>query len=102
MNRTLDLASALEGSTRQGGEADPNGCNFRSVLTIAFQFTFDNHTRDNVASMARQYVRNIVGSIQRVALAIAPRPGSSICPISAPTSPEALTLVRWISRSYRY
>ena len=102
MNRTLDLASALEGSTRQGGEADPNGCHFRSVLTIAFQFTFDNHTRDNVASMARQYVRDIVGSIQRVALAIAPRPDSSISPISAPTSPEALTLVRWISRSYRY
>ncbi|KAL0774967.1 hypothetical protein Bca101_040119 [Brassica carinata] len=101
VNRTLDLASALEGSTRQGGEADPNGYNFRSVLTIAFQFTFDNHTRDNVASMARQYVRNIVGSIQRLALAIAPRPGSSICPISAPTSPEALTLVRWISTSYR-
>ncbi|KAL0721096.1 hypothetical protein Bca4012_035695 [Brassica carinata] len=100
-NRTLDLASALEGSTRQAGEADPNGCNFRSVVTIAFQFTFDNHTRDNVASMARQYVRSIVGSIQRVALAIAPRPGSSISPISAPTSPEALTLVRWISRSYR-
>ncbi|CAH8365575.1 unnamed protein product [Eruca vesicaria subsp. sativa] len=98
-NRTLDLASALEGSKHQ---ADPNGCNFRSVLTIAFQFTFDNHTRDNVASMARQYVRNIVGSIQRVALAIAPpRPGSSISSISAPTSPEALTLVRWISRSYR-
>ncbi|CAF2290485.1 unnamed protein product [Brassica napus] len=86
VNRTLDLASALEGSTRQGGEADPNGCHFRSVLTIAFQFTFDNHTRDNVASMARQYVRNIVGSIQRVALAIAPRPDSSISPISAPTS----------------
>ncbi|CAF2095551.1 BnaA05g09120D [Brassica napus] len=100
-NRTLDLASALEGSTRQGSEADTNGCNFRSVVTIAFQFTFDNHTRDNVASMARQYVRSIVGSIQRVALAIAPRPGSSISPVSAPTSPEALTLVRWISRSYR-
>ncbi|CAN6996132.1 unnamed protein product [Brassica rapa subsp. trilocularis] len=100
-NRTLDLASVLEGSTRQGSEADPNGCNFRSVVTIAFQFTFDNHTRDNVASMARQYVRSIVGSIQRVALAIAPRPGSCISPVSAPTSPEALTLVRWISRSYR-
>ncbi|EOA26257.1 hypothetical protein CARUB_v10022629mg [Capsella rubella] len=99
-NRTLDLASALEGSTRQEGEADPNGCNFRSVITIAFQFTFDNHSRDSVASMARQYVRSIVGSIQRVALAIAPRPGSSISPISVPTSPEALTLVRWISRSY--
>ncbi|CAD5320367.1 unnamed protein product [Arabidopsis thaliana] len=99
-NRTLDLASALEGSTRQAGEADPNGCNFRSVLTIAFQFTFDNHSRDSVASMARQYVRSIVGSIQRVALAIAPRPGSNISPISVPTSPEALTLVRWISRSY--
>jgi homeobox-leucine zipper protein len=41
-------------------------------------------------------VRNVVGSIQRVALAITPRPGS----MQLPTSPEALTLVRWITRSY--
>ncbi|KAG7598752.1 Homeobox-like domain superfamily [Arabidopsis suecica] len=90
-SRTRDLASSLDGSTKTDSET-----NSRLVLTIAFQFTFDNHSRDNVATMARQYVRNVVGSIQRVALAITPRPGS----MQLPTSPEALTLVRWITRSY--
>ncbi|XP_010538268.1 PREDICTED: homeobox-leucine zipper protein ATHB-14 [Tarenaya hassleriana] len=100
--RTLDLASALEGSTREASaEAERSGYNHRSVLTIAFQFTFDSHSRDNVASMARQYVRSVVGSIQRVALAIAPSLGSNLGPFPLPTSPEALTLVRWISQSYR-
>ncbi|CAE5958902.1 unnamed protein product [Arabidopsis arenosa] len=90
-SRTRDLASSLDGSTKTDSETYS-----RLVLTIAFQFTFDNHSRDNVATMARQYVRNVVGSIQRVALAITPRPGS----MQLPTSPEALTLVRWITRSY--
>ncbi|KAK7246140.1 hypothetical protein RIF29_41000 [Crotalaria pallida] len=100
--RTLDLASTLEvgsGNTRPAGEADYN---LRSVLTIAFQFTFENHLRDNVAAMARQYVRSVVGSVQRVAMAIAPsRLSTQLGPKSLPGSPEALTLARWISRSYR-
>ncbi|XP_015959291.1 homeobox-leucine zipper protein ATHB-14 [Arachis duranensis] len=101
--RTLDLASTLEvgsGNTRAAGEADDY--NLRSVLTIAFQFTFENHLRDNVAAMARQYVRSVVGSVQRVAMAIAPsRLSTQLGPKSLPGSPEALTLARWISRSYR-
>ncbi|MED6135065.1 Homeobox-leucine zipper protein ATHB-14 [Stylosanthes scabra] len=101
--RTLDLASTLEvgsGNARAAGEAD--GYNLRSVLTIAFQFTFENHLRDSVAAMARQYVRSVVGSVQRVAMAIAPsRVGTQLGPKSLPGSPEALTLARWISRSYR-
>ncbi|OIV91820.1 hypothetical protein TanjilG_14399 [Lupinus angustifolius] len=101
-SRTLDLASTLEvGSsiTRPAGEADYN---LRSVLTIAFQFTFENHLRDNVAAMARQYVRSVVGSVQRVAMAIAPSQLSTqVGPKSLPGSPEALTLARWICRSYR-
>ncbi|KAE9594832.1 hypothetical protein Lal_00013251 [Lupinus albus] len=100
--RTLDLASTLEvgsGSIRPGGETDYN---LRSVLTIAFQFTFENHLRDNVAAMARQYVRSVVGSVQRVAMAIAPaRLSTQLVPKSLPGSPEALTLARWICRSYR-
>ncbi|CAL0309184.1 unnamed protein product [Lupinus luteus] len=100
--RTLDLASTLEvgsGITRPAGEADYN---LRSVLTIAFQFTFENHLRDNVAAMARQYVRSVVGSVQRVAMAIAPSQLSTqVGPKSLPGSPEALTLARWICRSYR-
>ncbi|OIW13909.1 hypothetical protein TanjilG_31798 [Lupinus angustifolius] len=100
--RTLDLASTLEvgsGNNRPAGEPDYS---LRSVLTIAFQFTFENHLRDNVASMARQYVRSVVGSVQRVAMAIAPsRLSTQLRPNSLPGSPEALTLARWICRSYR-
>ncbi|XP_015882797.3 homeobox-leucine zipper protein ATHB-14 isoform X1 [Ziziphus jujuba] len=103
--RTLDLASTLEvgpGSTRPTSEANTNSDNLRSVLTIAFQFTFENHLRDNVAAMARQYVRSVVGSVQRVAMAIAPsRLSSQMGSKLLPHSPEALTLAQWICRSYR-
>ncbi|XAR72539.1 hypothetical protein NMG60_11019217 [Bertholletia excelsa] len=103
--RTLDLASTLEvghGGARPAGEADMNSYSHRSVLTIAFQFTFENHFRDNVAAMARQYVRSVVSSVQRVAMAIAPsRLSSHMGPKQLPGTPEALTLARWICRSYR-
>ncbi|XP_041025676.1 homeobox-leucine zipper protein ATHB-14-like [Juglans microcarpa x Juglans regia] len=103
--RTLDLASTLEvraGGARPAGEADLNSYNLRSVLTIAFQFTFENNLRDNVAAMARQYVRSVVGSVQRVAMAISPsRLGTHLGPKPLPGSPEALTLARWICRGYR-
>jgi len=103
--RTLDLASALDigsGNARATGETDPNNYNLRSVLTIAFQFTFENHVRDNVAVMARQYVRNVVRSVQRVAMAIAPsRLNTELGSKSLTGPPEALTLARWICRSYR-
>ncbi|KAK7285546.1 hypothetical protein RJT34_20321 [Clitoria ternatea] len=104
-SRRLDLASTLEvgsGNARPTSEADLNGYNLRSVLTIAFQFTFENHLWDNVAAMARQYVRSIVGSVQRVAMAITPsRLSTQLGPKSHPGSPEAFTLARWICRSYR-
>lgn len=103
--RTLDLASTLEvGSGVARSTSDADGTyNLRSVLTIAFQFTFDNHLRDSVAAMARQYVRSVVGSVQRVAMAIAPsRLSPQLGPKSVPGSPEAPTLARWISRSYRF
>ncbi|KAF9666577.1 hypothetical protein SADUNF_Sadunf16G0243300 [Salix dunnii] len=103
--RTLDLASTLEvgpGGTRPASEADTNSYNLRSVLTIAFQFSFENHMRDSVAAMARQYVRGVVGSVQRVAMAIAPsRLSSNVGPKTLPGTPEALTLAQWICRSYR-
>ncbi|KAG6691869.1 hypothetical protein I3843_10G082800 [Carya illinoinensis] len=103
--RTLDLASTLEvgaGGARPASEADLNSYNLRSVLTIAFQFTFENHLRDNVAAMARQYVRSVVGSVQRVAMAISPsRLSSHAGPKPLPGSPEALTLAQWICRGYR-
>ncbi|WMV14197.1 hypothetical protein MTR67_007582 [Solanum verrucosum] len=104
--RTLDLASTLEAGTggsgtRPAGEIEAGNYNHRSVLTIAFQFTFESHYQDNVAAMARQYVRSIIGSVQRVAKAKAPpRLSSQLTPKSFPGSPEAVTLARWISRSY--
>lgn len=54
-------------------------------------------------AMARQYVRSVVGSVQRVAMAISPSPrGAHLGPKPLPGSPEALTLAQWICRSYRY
>jgi len=103
-NRTLDLASALEvGSTgtRTSGDSGTNS-NLRSVLTIAFQFTYESHMRETVAAMARQYVRSVVASVQRVAMALAPsRLNSHVGPRPPPGTPEALTLARWICQSYR-
>ncbi|KAJ4837847.1 Homeobox-leucine zipper protein ATHB-14 [Turnera subulata] len=77
---TLGLASTLEiesGGTRPPSEVDTSSYNLRSVVTIAFQFTFENHLRDNVAAMARQYVPSVVGSVQ------------------------TLTLAQWVYRMYR-
>ncbi|KAL5663654.1 hypothetical protein ACJX0J_023762, partial [Zea mays] len=53
--RTLDLASSLEvGATTQRASVDGYGsqdvCNLRSVLTIAFQFPYEIHLQDTVAS----------------------------------------------------
>ena len=105
--RTLDLASTLEvgpgAAARTASDGASNAYNLRSVLTIAFQFTFENHLRENVAAMARQYVRSVVASVQRVAMAIAPsRLGTQLGVRHPSGSPEAQTLARWISRSYRY
>ncbi|KAH1066768.1 hypothetical protein J1N35_031755 [Gossypium stocksii] len=104
-NRTLDLTSSLEvGPVTNHAAGDTSSCrNTRSVLTIAFQFPFESNLRDNVATMARQYVRSVISSVQRVAMAISPSGlnpavGSKL----SPGSPEALTLAHWICRSYSY
>ncbi|KAJ8434312.1 hypothetical protein Cgig2_009937 [Carnegiea gigantea] len=103
-NRTLDLASALEvGGSGNKSSADhsASGVNLRSVMTIAFQFAFETLMQDSVASMARQYVRSIISSVQRVALALSPHLGSQSGLRSPLGSPEAHTLARWICQSYR-
>ncbi|TYH16348.1 hypothetical protein ES288_A05G110000v1 [Gossypium darwinii] len=104
-NRTLDLTSSLEvGPATNHAAGDTSSCrNTRSVLTIAFQFPFESNLRDNVATMARQYVRSVISSVQRVAMAISPSGlnpavGSKL----SPGSPETLTLAHWICRSYSY
>ncbi|XP_047325602.1 homeobox-leucine zipper protein ATHB-15 [Impatiens glandulifera] len=102
-NRTLDLASSLEigsGNKTSNNYSTGGGCT-RSVMTIAFQFAFESHMQDHVASVARQYVRSIISSVQRVALALSPSHGS-IGGLRSPLgSPEANTLAQWISQSYR-
>ncbi|KAK4410537.1 Homeobox-leucine zipper protein ATHB-15 [Sesamum angolense] len=79
-NRTLDLASALESGTadnKPSSDLAVTSCTTRSVMTIAFQFAFESHMQENVASMARQYLRSIISSVQRVALALSPsHPGA--------------------------
>ena len=72
-------------------------------MTIAFQFVFDVHLQDNVAAMARQYVRSIIASVQRVALALSPSNFGPHANLQTPAgAPEAQTLARWITQSYRY
>ncbi|GMN39992.1 hypothetical protein TIFTF001_009215 [Ficus carica] len=104
-NRTLDLASALEvGPTgnRATGDNAGNSGNRKSVMTIAFQFAFEMHLQESVAAMARQYVRSIIASVQRVALALSPSHfGSNVGLRPPPGTPEAQTLARWICQSYR-
>lgn len=104
-HRTLDLTSSLEvGSTTNHNAGDLSSFhNTRSVLTIAFQFPFESSLQDNVASMARQYVRSVITSVQRVAMAISPSGLSpSVGPKLSPGSPEALTLANWICQSYSF
>ncbi|KAL8465966.1 hypothetical protein ACS0TY_035174 [Phlomoides rotata] len=104
-NRTLDLASALEtgtaGNKSSNGLSNSSGA-MRSVMTIAFQFAFESHMQDSVASMARQYVRSIISSVQRVALALSPSHLGPHAGLRSPLgTPEAHTLARWICQSYR-
>lgn len=104
-NRTLDLASALEiggsGNKLSGDHTTANGTK-RSLMTIAFEFAFETHMQENVASMASQYVRTIISSVQRVALALAP---SHLNPNGGLTAPmgiaEPHTLAKLICQSYR-
>jgi homeobox-leucine zipper protein len=104
-NRTLDLASALEvgpAGNRALGENSGHCGSTKSVMTIAFQFAFEMHLQDNVAAMARQYVRSIIASVQRVALALSHSCFGPHTGFRSPRgTPEAHTLARWICHSYR-
>ncbi|KAK6161883.1 hypothetical protein DH2020_001724 [Rehmannia glutinosa] len=105
-NRTLDLASTLEvgpAGNRLSGDHSRNPGNAKSVMTIAFQFAFEMHLQESVTAMARQYVRSVISSVQRVALALSPsRLGSHAGLGPPPGTPEAQTLARWICQSYRF
>ncbi|KAF6141295.1 hypothetical protein GIB67_024379, partial [Kingdonia uniflora] len=104
-NRIFDLALALEiGPTgnRAAGDNSRNCASMRSVMTLAFQFAFESHLQENVASMARQYIRSIISSVQRVTLALSPSLLNSYSGLRSPAgSHESYTLARWIFHSYR-
>lgn len=104
-NRTLDLASALEtgpAGNKTSSDAAVSGGTVRSVMTIAFEFAFESHMQESVASMARQYVRSVISSVQRVAIALSPSQLGSHSSLQPPLgTPEAHTLARWICQSYR-
>ncbi|KAA3459555.1 homeobox-leucine zipper protein ATHB-8-like [Gossypium australe] len=104
-SRTLDLASTLEVGTagnRTTGDRSGRCGNSKSVMTIAFQFVYEIHLQENIAAMARQYVRSIIASVQRVALALSPSNFGSHAGFQSPLGcPEAQTLARWICQSYR-
>lgn len=102
-HRTLDLTSSLEvGPTPENASGNSSSSSI-CILTIAFQFPFESNLQDNVAGMACQYVRSVISSVQRVAMAISP---SGISPSLgsklSPGSPEAVTLAQWISQSYTW
>ncbi|XP_024985513.1 homeobox-leucine zipper protein ATHB-8-like [Cynara cardunculus var. scolymus] len=103
-NPTRDLASALEvGPLVNRASADYLGQRgpTKSVMTIAFQFAFESHLQENIAAMAREYVRSIISSVQRVALALSPSPFGPRN-LQAPSgTPEAQMLARWICHSFR-
>lgn len=105
LDRTLDLASTLEGGNdlRLNGDSksNSNAGQMRSVLTIAFQFAYEVHTRETCAAMARQYVRTVVASVQRVAMALAPSRGAAP-PRQVPSNPDALSIARHVLSSYRF
>jgi homeobox-leucine zipper protein len=85
------------------GPANAYCASSKAVMTIAFQFAFESHLQDSVATMARQYVRSIIQSVQRIALALSswrPVPQCGINHMLA--APEAATLSRWICQSYRF
>lgn len=102
-NCTLDLASTLEVGTPGSRITGHPRSGSKAVMTIAFQFAFESHLQDSVAAMARQYMRSIISSVQRIALALSsshlvPHGSSRLLP---PVTPEAATLSRWIVQSYR-
>nr|ANH56716.1 class III homeodomain-leucine zipper protein [Nitella mirabilis] len=98
-SRTLDLAASLDmRDTTNRDVVDGLGAGVccRSVLTMTFQFSYKPHSEEDMAAIARQYVRSVVNYVQRVAMALAPPPPSR--PLS---QPEMMALAQNMVRSYR-
>ncbi|CAH8357154.1 unnamed protein product, partial [Eruca vesicaria subsp. sativa] len=99
-HRTLDLTSSQDvGSTPETGSNPSSRC---ILLTIAFQFPFENNLQENVANMACQYVRSVISSVQRVAMAVSPSGSNPIHGSKlSPGSSEAATLALLICQSHK-
>ncbi|XP_057476045.1 homeobox-leucine zipper protein REVOLUTA-like isoform X2 [Actinidia eriantha] len=101
--RITNLESNLKACTATSHTAGTSSWSnhLQSVLIVAFQFPFESHILENIATMAREYVVNVIHSVQRVALAIK-SPGliPHVGPKLIAGSPEAATLASWICRSY--
>ncbi|CAA0823194.1 Homeobox-leucine zipper protein REVOLUTA [Striga hermonthica] len=105
-HKTLDLTLGLDvdPTTKTGHTAENSGPTYspRSILTIAFQFPCASNLHDTVATMTRHYVRGVISSVQKVALALSPFGfGPTVGPsMSSAGSPEASILAHWICKSY--
>ncbi|KAF6156988.1 hypothetical protein GIB67_039749 [Kingdonia uniflora] len=103
--RTFELASTLEiepTGNREAGDNSGNCASMRFDMTLAFQFAFESHLQENVASMARQYICSIISFVQRVVQALSPSLLNSHSDLQVPAgSHESHTLTRWIFHSYR-
>ncbi|CAL5365605.1 unnamed protein product [Camellia sinensis] len=98
--RITNLLSNLKVTSHEAGSSSSSN-DSKSVLIVAFQFPFENHLLEEVATMAREYIVKVISSVQRVAWAIQspgliPHVGLRL----TAASPEAVTLANWICHSY--
>ncbi|KAF5959540.1 hypothetical protein HYC85_000749 [Camellia sinensis] len=98
--RITNLVSNLKVTSHEAGSSSSSN-DSKSVLIVAFQFPFENHLLEEVATMAREYIVKVISSVQRVAWAIQspgliPHVGLRL----TAASPEAVTLANWICHSY--
>ncbi|KAL7228683.1 hypothetical protein ACSBR2_007397 [Camellia fascicularis] len=98
--RMTNLVSNLKVTSHEAGSSSSSN-DSQSVLIVAFQFPFESHLLEEVATMAREYIVKVISSVQRVAWAIQspgliPHVGLRL----TAASPEAVTLASWIWHSY--
>ncbi|XP_059669154.1 homeobox-leucine zipper protein REVOLUTA-like [Cornus florida] len=101
--QTMDPASNFEvyAATRHIPGGSSSSKDSSVMLIIAFQFPFESHLQESVATMAQQYIHNIIATVQRVSKAITPCGLNPHVGVKlTPGSPEAVALANWICQSY--
>nr|AIV98134.1 class III HD-Zip protein HDZ1 [Cunninghamia lanceolata] len=105
LSRTLDLTSHLEGGPEArrlhtAGEFDV--CFYSSVLTVAFQWTYEAETRDLVALKAHHYAQRVLEFVKKAVLLLRPACGTSQTAIRPYVfSLESKMLVYTMMQKYR-